>query len=745
MKYKFLKGLIVTAILGMFPLTAFGAGIGDISLPTIPIYDSNGNAYAFRFDTNHSITRSKGYISYGNHIFTKNYYGGMFPIYMPYESGDAEPWKDMTGYIKENTQTKYGAGGAHLVPGYLNIKKGSRNPSGWGEEAYNGDNTGNMWVPHLQDYNRVEFRYQGYLLDGTAVDNPYFPDDVYNGIPPWEKNWHQIPSVTWADFKPSMFNDTDRRIPNSTMTYAQKTFETWFANSEIGANFKAKTPASVPKGQEWIYWNSRFQIQGDITDGSVIITGWHRVASGSNYYESFPVPSRPANNITVTEFELVDNETGDVLESYYQKIDHSDPMNISKMKVEKTDGKSVLEKGKKYTLRGKIYYTGLKDPSKDKATLSSRKLATIPAFMDLSYAYDANVAKYNTFDKQEGVNATGDTSPTRTILPGEEIEFEITDYVVPNTVKKEGSIQFTVPKDYLANGDNSIANDDYSVVRFKLGQNDLEMKQTVKLRYNGQEVDYVVPGSSHNVEFNIGHILGKTTIGLDNPNLKVDINIKDTANNILQRETITASELLEPGKTITVHSKPVTPASDGIIACATINKVHHELGLNEDTTNDTVCQTFKGVKNYAVKDLKITPHLIQYEKGVSSKTQPLSFTFTLANEGKNIGVQETPLVVIRQNGNVIKSERHNVPVGVDKQVSVSLPVNMGIGETTFEVEINPNREVKEFRPNNLPPYADNKKSDKVVVKKYAECVECTNPNSGNSWTYIGIRVKGLRK
>lgn len=493
MKHKFLKGLI-TACLCMVPITSFGAGIGDISLPTIPVYDANGKAYAFKFDTNHQITKSKGYTAYGDHIFTKNYYGGMFAIYMPYESKDTEPWKNMTGYLKENNQTKLGRGGAYLVPGYLNIKKGSHDPSKWGTNAYNGDNTGHMWIPFLQDTKNVEFRYQGYLLDGTLVDNPYFPDDVYSGVDPWEKNWYQIWDVTWTTFNASMYNDTQKSMPGLTMTYAQKTFETWFANTEVGAKFKAKTPSSVPKGQEWIYWNSRFIIQGDITDGSVIITGWNQTSSGARLYQSFPVPSRPANNITVTELELVDNETGDVLESYYRDMDYSDPMNIDKMTIDKTDGTSVLEKGKKYTLRGKIYYTGLKDPSKDKTTLSSRKLETIPAFMDLSYAYDSNVSKYNTFDKQETVDPTGDNSLARSILPGEEIEFEINDYVVPNTVKDEGAIQFTVPNDYLANGDNSITDDDYSIIRYKLGQNDLEMKQAVTLKYKGQSVDYVMPG-----------------------------------------------------------------------------------------------------------------------------------------------------------------------------------------------------------------------------------------------------------
>lgn len=351
-----------------------------------------------------------------------------------------------------------------------------------------------MWIPFLQDIKNVEFRYQGYLLDGTLVDNPYFPDDVYSGVDPWEKNWYRILDVTWTTFNASMFNDTNYNMGGSTMSYAQKTFETWFANTEVGAKFKAKTPSSVPKGQEWIYWNSRFIIQGDITDGSVIITGWNQTSSGRRLYQSFPVPSRPANNITVTELELVDNETGDVLESYYRDMDYSDPMNIAKMNIEKTDGTSVLDKGKKYTLRGKIYYTGLKDPSKDKSTLSSRKLETIPAFMDLSYAYDTNVSKYNIFDKQETVDPTGDTSLTRSILPGEEIEFEINDYVVPNTTKKEGAVQFTVPNDYLANGDNSITDDDYSIIRYKLGQNDLEMKQAVTLKYKGQSVDYVMPG-----------------------------------------------------------------------------------------------------------------------------------------------------------------------------------------------------------------------------------------------------------
>lgn len=418
-------------MLALYPMTAMGAGFDDdVNLPTVAVTDANGQAYSFKFKPSHPTTQSKGYSYYGEHVFTKNYYGGMFPIFMPYKTGDTEPWKQMTSFLKENNQTKLGAGGQKLVPGYYNIKKGAQDPTGWGASAYLGDNTGNMYVPYLKDYKNVEFRYQGYLLDGTVVDNPYFPDDVYGGVEPWKKNWYQIPQVTWTTFKPSLYNDTNYKISGTNISYAQKTFETWFANSTVGAKFKEATPSSVPKGQEWIYWNKRFQIQGNIQDGSVIITAWHN-AGGRNYYQSFPVPSRPANNITVTELELVDKETGDVLESYYRKMDYNDPMNIGKMKIEKTDGSSVLQKGTEYILRGKIYYTGLADPSKNQSKLSSRALQTVPAFMNMSYAYDGKVNSYNTFDKEEQIEPTGESGLGRSILPGEEVKFEITDYKVP--------------------------------------------------------------------------------------------------------------------------------------------------------------------------------------------------------------------------------------------------------------------------------------------------------------------------
>ena len=725
MRKSFIRGLALSAML-MAPVTSYGATIGSGSASGVTKQLSDTT---FKFNMNHPTVKSKGYTAYGNHIYTKNYYGGQFPIYMPFTTNAAAPWNDIVNYIRENTQTKLGHGGAHLVPGYLNIKKGKKDPNIWDASAYQGDNSGHMWVPSLKL--NVEYRYQGYLTDGTVVDNPYFPDDVYGGVAPWDKKWKRIEDVTWTYFKPSHYNDKSKKIANSDISYAQKTFETWFANSEMGAKFKAKTPPGW-QGIEWAYWNQFFQIQGDITEGSVIITGWHQTSSGRRYYQSFAIPSRPNNNITVTEFELVDPDTGDVLENFYRKIDMKDPINTNAMKITKTDGKAVLDKGKKYILRGKTYYTGLEDPSKSLTKLSKRALKTTPAFMDLYYAYDANVSKENKFDDQEAVNATGGTGgAARSVMPGEEMEFEL-EFVVPKTVKDQGAIQFKVPEDYLKNGDNAVKDDDYAIIRYKVADNDLGMTG-IDLKYRGQSIDYVVPGDSHTVIFDVGHILGNTTIGEGNTNLTVDINIKDTANNILQRETVTVSEPLAPGKTVEVVSKPVNPSSDGIMACATINKVHAQEGLNSDPSNDTICKTFKGTKNYAIKDLKITPHLIQLEEGVGSKTQPLSFTFVASNEGKNEGDSENPLVVISKNGSTIWSGRINVAVGEEVQETITIPVSMGVGNHTFKVEINPEpREVKEFKTNGNP-YGDNYKTDAVVVKRYVECVDCTDQNTGNSW------------
>lgn len=737
MKLKLLKKLMIGTIFSLVPITAFGAGVGT---STVAIQKNDAQ---FTFNPDNATVQSKGYNAYKEadgtpKVFTKDYYGGEFAIYTPYNKDSASPWNDMTDYIKENNQTSSGSGGAHLVPGYLNIKLGKQDPHSWGPTAYEGDGSGNFWIKNLDI--QGEYRYQGYLKDATVIDNPFFPDDYYAGTHPTTYNWYQISQVTFTrlPFKATEFNNITNFVDDArTTTFAQKTFETWFANTEMGASFKEMTPAGIPQGQEWTYWNKIFQIQGDITDGSVIITGWHSVSGGRNYYMSFPVPSRPANNVTVMKFELVDKETGEVLENYYRNVNPEDLMNTGDMKVTKTDGLSVLDKDKEYILQGEILYTGLKNPSKDKKTLSQRPLKTIPPFMDFEFGYDANADKAVYPDLLE-IEADTDGVDTSNVLPGTILKFKIDNYKVPTTVKKNGTILFTVPLKYLQNNDNSTKADDYSVIRFKAGVNDIGFEDPVHLIYRGQDVNYVVPGDEHNIVFNLEHVLGKTTIGLDpvtNPKATIDIDIKDTANNILQRETIRVSELLEQGKTIEVHSKSLKPLSDGIIACATINKVHAEKGLNSDPSNDKLCQTFKGVKNYAIKDFKITPHLIQLANGESSKTVPLSMNFIVANEGKNTSVTESPIVVIRQNGSVKWSGRIAVSVGSEVPYTVTLPASVGVGNNTFEVEVNPEpREVKEFRPNGLPPYVDNKKSDTVVVKKYEKCVECTNPRSNNSWT-----------
>lgn len=743
MNKKFLRACLLGSMVLLTPIKSFAWSNAS---ETIPI-----GSHGFIFNQNHSTVKAKGYDKYKEadgspKQYIKDYYGGQFPIYMPYKSGDLKPWENMTKYLKENNQTSLGRGGAHLVPGYLNIKKGAANPHIKSEEGYMGDGSGNFWIAPLKL--NGEFRYQGYLKDATLVDNPYFPDDVYGSIQPEDKNWYLISAVTWTDFAPTSFNKLTNKI-NGGITYAQQTFEMWFANTDIGAKFKAKTPQAY-KGKEWQYWNQRLQIQGDVTEGSVIITGWHQTASGRRYYQSFPVPSRPANNITITKLEIIDKETGKVLENYYRTFDINDPMNVSKMKVTKTNGESVLEKGKEYRIEGEIYYTGLKDPMKDAKTLSSRTLATVPPFMDMNFAYDAKVDQYNSFDKEVDLNAdeSGGLN-TRSILPGTTVPFVIDNYKVPDNVKKKGKVQFTVPLDYVENGDNSIKTDDYSVVAYKIGNNDLGMKKPVDLTQGGKSVDFVTPGAQHEVTFTVEHVIGKTAIGLDptnNPMTTIDVNIRDLDGNLISSVTKKATEVLQPGGSIKITVPNISTSSMGIEACAIINKVHADKGLNSDPTNDRTCQTFVSAKNYAIKDLKITPHLIQFPQGSSSKSENLTFTFTVANEGK--GGTNTPLVVIKQGGTILKSYRPMVPSGAEVMQSLTIPTTIRTGENLFSVEVNPApREVVEVRPDNLPPYEDNIKTDKVIGKPYVKCVDCTNQRTSNTWSekFKWVETKGKWK
>lgn len=115
-------------------------------------------------------------------------------------------------------------------------------------------------------------------------------------------------------------------------------------------------------------------------------------------------------DVIMRELELVDAETGKVIESFKREIDNLEPFNTNKEKLIRTNSDprnaSGLKKGKKYKVRAKYQYISFEegrfDISKPESmTDKQRSLSTgvIPNELDVHYSYDDNVFKDGVFDE----------------------------------------------------------------------------------------------------------------------------------------------------------------------------------------------------------------------------------------------------------------------------------------------------------------------------------------------------------
>lgn len=740
MKNKRIFMLLFTILLILVSTSlVFAGGIGG-SANTISL----GNTQIkFTPEYDRSYNNGEGY-DYNGFIFAKNYYESQYGIYSPVKSGDRTPYLTMRRYLKENTQTALGAGGEHLVgdtwwkaqsgkPDY-NLKKGKSDPSKYGPGAYYGDNTGTFRMTNYSPVKNYEYRYLGYTKDGIVINNPFFPNDISNGGSPELKDWQ-----TFSKMKSSYSGL--RHVPtelNRDTDKAKKTFEAWFL-TDVGKKFKTMAnQKGAVAGTEWDYWNKRLVILSDIEDGAGIVKGWHNF-NGHMRYQTFGIPKQANNNITITKLELIDPDTGDVLISHTRELDPSDIMNIKKEKVTNTNKNSPIAKNKNYKIRAEYWYNSKPDNPTD----PKRPTQTGSIEIDRHIAYDENTNKYNTFNEEymmeNGKGLVSIDKPT-VMQPGERATFEW-DYKVPETVKSSGAIYAKISPKYLEKGDDLIKSDNWLNISFTIAQNDIGFVAPVEL-YNSvnRKVDFIYPNEAHTVKFNLKHFLGDKAVGLDpvnNPKATINVEIKDGNNTVIRKATLRADEVLNPKGQLSIDVKNIATPTTTIKACATINSIHKQKGFNSNPQNDTICQTFAQTKNYAIKDLKVSPHFINVPDGVNATSQTLNFRFVVAHEGKD-GYGDNPTVVIRQRGREITRASVSVSAGSEITEVWALPVNLVFGKNDFEVEVNPApRTIEEFRSTGLDPYADNKKTDSVIVRRNPECIDCDKGvRTRNTWTEI---------
>lgn len=325
----------------------------------------------------------------------------------------------------------------------------------------------------------------------------------------------------------------------------------------------------------------------------------------------------------------------------------------------------------------------------------------------------------------------GGSVATDKILPGKG-KVIIT---VPNVKPSNNQIQVcaVINKKHTTNKENIQNANDKLCKSFGAVQ-DMGISQDVILKnIKGEVVNSFTPGELHTVVFKPKHVIGPQSVGLDpisNPMTTIDVTVKNAQGTVFRTETLTTTEVLEPSKLIEIPVYDVQSSTNSITVCATLNKKHIDKGYNLDNGNDSVCKTFSTTKNYAIKNLTVTPKTVTSQS--TSVYQPLTFTYTLANEAGG-SLKDAPLVVLKQNGREIWRKNVSLSRGEVLTSTIQVVANLS-GTTTFEIEVNPNRTEVEFRANGAAPYGDNKKTTTVSVTADSECEGCeVGTTTSNSW------------
>jgi hypothetical protein len=250
---------------------------------------------------------------------------------------------------------------------------------------------------------------------------------------------------------------------------------------------------------------------------------------------------------------------------------------------------------------------------------------------------------------------------------------------------------------------------------FKAKGNDLLILEP-ELINNGVKVDYLSVGSQlHQIRIKVKHNAGEDVIGLNNttnPKVKVNLTVLDGANRTIINTTLQAKDVLNPKGTVTLPlSQTFSGATGSVRVCLEIDKVHYELGYNDDITNDAVCKTFETINNYAVSNLKVSPSNVYAESNGYTVKMPVSLTFNLTHETvtDNANLSSYPLVEVKQGNTVVTTVNVLVPPNKTTPVTINLPAKQyPKGNIPFTVEVNPRR--TEIETKGTDPYKDNKAS-----------------------------------
>jgi len=215
-------------------------------------------------------------------------------------------------------------------------------------------------------------------------------------------------------------------------------------------------------------WRTEVIMPENITDNPKLqVKGWYFTGVLINVED-------PKSDMIMRELELIDPETGEVIESFKREVDSKDPFNPKKEKLIRTSKKpeeaAFLSKDKTYKVRAKYQFVSFEkgnfDISKPETmTVEQKNLSTgvIPNELNVHYSYDDNVFKDGVFDEsRKEMSLDGELKNL------EEASFEW-EYKVPKTAKKYVKIAGIIPNTFAKKEKDDNPNNNWAVVFGRTG------------------------------------------------------------------------------------------------------------------------------------------------------------------------------------------------------------------------------------------------------------------------------------
>lgn len=707
---KFIIAFFIIIFLGI----KLSHGLGTQS---IVISSADGNSFHFNAEyKKNNGTQSAQYQYYGNTVFYRTMYkpskdsnNDQFLIYIPYNPSSGQPLSQFDfGQIYENHLNKY-AGIAYVAPGgNQNLKMGSATVN---MHDYLGDESGSMRVYSGGSYHQWEYRYMGYNDMGYPMNNPLFPADglAQDWWTPWVMHDWWVNNINFDEFETAS--------PYAGLPVA----DGWWTNTVFPMPSQSFNDTAYTEGlQPLAFWKTRMEFENDPTLSAGILKGFF--SNGS--YSTYTLNSQNMPNLRMMDYKITDDAGNMIAE-----VTRGD------------DPKGVLSapiKNNPYLTRGKTYHI---QAVVKNMTPPNHDTTYTPVSVDSQYAHDANAWKTATYDEETDGIVSSDNP--KSIPAGGTATFKW-DYIVPASIVNDLKLGAKISDGFFTAGDNFYPDDDKSEIRLQVQPEDMAMNANAELYdYTGTQVNYPIDGYPYKFKMYVDKVQGDTSVpNTSSPNPTTDpyVTVDVTINSVgasQETQVVKATGKLLPNGQVEVWVNNFIAHSSHLIITATIDPIHHQLGENNDLSNDTKSWDFASNLNYSVQNLVVAPASINLPQGQSSASEFLTFTFDamLATNNPSDKTPRQVPVVLSSNYSVINQQNITLTPGEVQTVTVQIPNFMvSQGTIPFKAEINPqpNRQV-EYKGTNIDPYADNIATTTMLVTQNVIPEVCTVKHTNNTW------------